>query len=171
MGFALARLICIGFVITALLVFGALLLRLAISVSNRLLGASSGKNYDPDEDELDEWIGYRQIRHPSRGIPELGLGKGMVCVLLMGVIDLVFGLIIGFLSNTGPHHHFHDEEITFVVFLIGLIFSFPLSAWVLSGMLPTRFGRACLVLVMNYLIIIALIGSLFGLLYFLRVLI
>lgn len=159
--FFLPGLICGLFVIVGLLVFGSIILRAAISLSNKCLGASPAGNYYPEDEELDEWIGYRQIKRPTVGIPTVGIGKGMVSSFLLAVFGFLPGIPMRFLFDVGYHRHDNDVP----AHILALVFSFPISALVLAGLLPTKFGRACLVLLMAYLIIFGLIGGLWALVY------
>jgi hypothetical protein len=154
-------------VIAGLLVLGAMLLKVAISLSNRVIGASTGGQYYPDDGELDEWIGYRQIKRPAVGILEPGVGKGMVCVFLLAIFGFLFGIPMRLIFEPNYLDGNSNHDFKVVAHIMGLIIGFPISALVLAGMLQTRFGRACLVLLMSYLIIFALIGGLWVLIYIL----
>jgi hypothetical protein len=161
----LPGLVCSLIVIAGLLVFGAIVLRVAISLSNKCLGASPGGNYYPEDEELDEWIGYRQIKRPTPKveIPTVGIGKGMISTFLLAAFGFLPGIPMRYHFDTGYYRH------DFVVpsYILGLAFGFPISALVLAGLLPTKFGRACLVLLMAYLIIFGLIGGLWAVVYIL----
>jgi hypothetical protein len=159
----LPGLVCGLFVIAGLLVFEAIILRVAVSLSNKCLGASPGENYYPEDDELDEWIGYRQIKRPTVGIPTVGIGNGMVSSFLLTVIGLLPGFPMRYLFDVGYYRHDFDVP----AHILGLALSFPISALVLAGLLPTKFGRACLVLLMAYLILFGLIGGLWAVVYIL----
>jgi hypothetical protein len=161
----LPRICCSGFVVVAVLILGSLLLRAAIALANKLLGTSGGRQYYPDDKELDEWIGYRQIKRksPSAGVPALGLGKGMTCVFLLAIFGFLPGILIRFFFERDSGYF--NDDLALVAHLFGLIIGFPISALVLAGMLPTKFGRACLVLLLSYLIIIAFVGGTYAVLY------
>jgi hypothetical protein len=119
----------------------------------------------PEDEELDEWIGYRQIKRPTQtvAIPTVGTGKGMMTSLLLAVFGFLPGIPMRYLFDTGYYRH----DYVFPAHFLGLAISFPVSALVLAGLLPTRFGRACLVLLMSYLILIGLIGGLWIVVYIL----
>jgi len=153
---------CSGIVITALLLFGSIILRYAISLANKCLGTPLG-GYYPEDEELDEWIGYRQLKRPVKAIPRPGIWKGMLCAFLLAVFGFIPGIPMSYVFDFGYRRH--DYEVT--AHLCGLVVTFPISALVLAGMLPTRYGRACLVLLMSYLIILALFAGIWVVLYIL----
>lgn len=151
------------------LVAGAVVFRTAVTLTNRFLGAHSGSEVNPDEDELDEWIGYRQIKQRKEGITEPGLGKGMVCVLVLAVVGFVVGYLMRFVFEVGPFDNdsYRDSGLVLLAHLFGACLSFPLSAWALASILPTKFGRACVVLLLNYAIILAIATGVMGVIYIL----
>jgi hypothetical protein len=155
------------FVLAGLLVGGAVILRAAVTLSNRFLGASPASETDSDDEELDEWIGYRHIKRRVQAIPEPGLGKGMFCVFVLAVVGFLTGLLMSFLFGVGPFDdgRFVGGGLMLASLIFGLGIGFPVSAWVLSGILPTKFGRACLVLLLNYAILLLIVGGVLGMIY------
>jgi hypothetical protein len=144
------------FVLASLLVGGAVIVRGAVSISNRSLGA----NRRVDDDELDEWIGYRQLHKSVSPIPEPDVWKGASCVLLILLVDFVAGLALRELVGEGPFDGgYHDEGALIFWHLLAIILSFPLCAFLIKGVFPTRFPRACLVLMWTYLIPLALAAA------------
>jgi hypothetical protein len=165
---AFGAIACWGiFVLAGLLVGGAVIFRAAVTLSNKILGASAVSKTDSDDEELDEWIGYRQIKQRVQAIPEPGLGGGMFCVVMLIVVGVLTGLLMSFLFGVGPFNdgRFVGGGLVLASLIFGLGIGFPVSAWVLSGILPTTFGRACLVLVLNYAIIILIVGGVLGIIY------
>lgn len=163
---------CSGFVIVALLVFGALLFRISITLANWFLGTTPAKPGRFDDEELDEWIGYRQLKNPTtrgeEGIPETNLGKGMLCVFLILLFELLPGIPMQYLCGAHDGDSSDREEMVFA-HLLGMIIGFLPTAWVVATILPTRFGRACLVLVLNYLILMALAVGIFAFFFILAI--
>jgi hypothetical protein len=151
---------CCGIpVLAVLLVGGVVIFRAAVTLSNNFLGASPSELLDPNDEELDEWIGYRQVQRKIQAIPEPGFGMGMLCVLLQSVVGFLSGLLMRLLFGVAPFDDdgFATDDMMLVSHVLGLVLSFPLSAWILTSVLPTTFGRACLVLLSNYIILIAII--------------
>ena len=138
-----------------------------MTLSNRFLGASPASETDSDDEELDEWIGYRQIKRRAQAIPEPGLGKGVLCVIVLILVGFLTGLLMSFLFGVGPFDDggFVGGGLMLASLIFGLGIGFPVSAWVLSGILPTKFGRACLVLVLNYTILLLIVGGVLGIIY------
>ena len=158
---AFGAIACWGiFLIAGLLLGGALVFRGAVAISNKCLGNSPQEALDPDDEELDEWIGYRQNRQQAPTIPQPGVGKGMLCMLWLGVVGILTEILMRLVIGVTP---FNDrsssgENKLVVVHVLGIVVGFPFSAWILASILPTRFSRACLVLFWNYAIIALLWG-------------
>jgi hypothetical protein len=149
---------CSFFVIVLVLFFGSLLLRASIAIANRWQGTSSKTKKNYDEDDLDEWIGYRKFTEPNttQGIPEPGILKGMLAILLLSLAGFLEGIVIWlvFFDASGFHGRSQNELTRLAAHAIGLVVGFPLSAWFLGKTLPTRFGSACLVLLANYVLLL-----------------
>lgn len=139
------------FVLASVLVGGAVVVRTATAIVNRILGA---RRQADDELDLDEWIGYRQIKRTVAPIPEPDVWKGATSVLLVAVINFLAGVALREIFGVGPFDEPRQRDDSSVVFwhVMGVLLSFPLGAWVVMSVLPTNFGRACLVLLWCYLI-------------------
>jgi hypothetical protein len=151
----------IVFALASLLVGGAVIFRVAVTLSNKCLGASPVAELDHDDNEIDEWIGYRRVRRQTQAIPEPGVGKGMVSVLLLFVVGILADFLMRFLFGVSPFDPvgFEDDDLVIFSHLMGLVICFPLSAWILASILPTKFDRACLVLLWNYMIVLLIVGG------------
>lgn len=156
------------FLLAAVLVGGTVLVRGAVGIANRILGVSSVRRRERDDEELDEWIGYRMIKREVEPIPEPGAGKGMLMVLLIVAIDFLTGLLLRRMFGVGFGRRYGGEDVAAeFIHLIGAVIAIPIVGWALSAVLPTRFGRACLVIVVSYAIVIVIaaailvVGSLF----------
>lgn len=157
---------CATFALFGFLVLGAVLLRAAVSLANKCLGASPLKPELTDDDELDEWIGYRQLRSRVERIPEPGLAKGILCAMALLAVDFIGDLVISFLFGVGFFHERYRDDFTVLAsHIFALLLTFPLCGWVLAKIIPTPFGRACLVLLMNFLIVFSLVGGLAAVIY------
>jgi hypothetical protein len=155
------------FVFAGLLVGGAVIFRAAVTLSNRLLGASPTSETDSDDEELDEWIGYRQIERRVHAVLEPGLGKGMFCVFVLAVVGFLIGFLMRVVFGVGPFgdDQFVDAGLKILAHLFGICIGFPVSAWVLTSILPTKFGRACLILLLYYTILLLIVAGVLGIIY------
>lgn len=144
------------FILFAFFSGASVLFRMAVKTVNRLIGASGKSAIERSYEENDEWIGYRYVKPSVAGIPEPSFGKGMLTFLVMMIIDLLAGLPVRIVFGASPFEfHRASDEAIYVCHIMGVVFSFPLVAWILSSILPTSFGRACLILLITYLIYIA----------------
>jgi hypothetical protein len=145
--------------IIVLLVGSAELFRAAVSLSNKCFGVGSTGQDDANDEELDEWIGYRQIKRQAERIPNPGIVKAVLCTLAIFVLNFLscctMSLIFGFKVF---HHGPYEKGVFFIPYLFGLVMGSPFCAWILARILPTIFWRAALVLLIDYLLVIVIIG-------------
>ncbi len=144
------------------LLIGAVILRGGVSFANKCLPKESERNdrYWDDEDDDEDYD--RPVRRRAKAaIPEPGLGKAMGIVLVGAIvgfiisipINLVMGVGMGMGNANGGNQ---DQTMRILASLIQLPIGFLVSAGIRTGMLPTSFGRACLVVVFEYLIMIVI---------------
>jgi hypothetical protein len=152
------------FLLASVLTGGAVVFRVAVSLSNKCLGPSHFEELDPDDEELDEWIGYRQVRRQLARIPDPGVAKGILCVLWLGVVGVLTSLLMRLLFGVTPfdEHGVGSHHLIVVSHIFAIVIGFPFSAWVLASILPTSFGRACLVLFWIYALLMCLAVALMG---------
>ncbi|MFO0823504.1 MAG: hypothetical protein U0792_10370 [Gemmataceae bacterium] len=161
------------------LMIGAAILRGAVSLANACLGPDRSKTSYYD----DEFTDYeRRYERPSRRyqetntgglIPEPGLGYGMVIVLVNAFAQFAVGVVmaIGLMAVAGGagggqgfgagKRGFGDgdggnDAMALMMNLLSIPVGFIVTSGVLTMMLPTSFGRACLVTLFQYLIMIAI---------------
>lgn len=147
-------------VLPILLLIGSTILRGGVSFANKTLPKDQPRRYrydeDDEEEEYDEgWDAYDRPKGRPKGdavIPEPGLGKGMGIVLVAGIAQTVLGLVSGFVMEEVDR----EPVLAVVVGLIVLAVWFCISAGIRAGMLPTTFARACLVLLYEFLIVLAI---------------
>jgi hypothetical protein len=144
------------------LLIGAVILRAAISFANKCLPAPARARYDDEDDYEDgdgDWAAYeRPKRRESRaagGIPEPTMGRAMGIVFVVFICTSIAGLPISLAMGAGPLGD-GEPEVVLLASLIQLPIGFLVTAGVLCGMLPTTFPRACLVVVFEYLIVLAI---------------
>jgi hypothetical protein len=165
MGFAFVGLVCgCGGALLALLV-AASLLRLAVSIANRLIGpvkeqapASGGIaewDWDDWDDEYTTSTKPARARPGANAIPEPGIPK---CVAIILTTAFAAGLGFTFLGFAAEAVglRMHRDDTKLAVALVDL----PLTSFVLVLMLvavlPTTFWRASMVTFLYNLIIIGL---------------
>ena len=144
------------------LLIGALILRGGVSFANKCLPKKAERDYDDwddEDDEDDDRPRRRRRRRATAAIPEPALGKAMGIVFVNAIIGFIISIPInvvmgvGF-ANVGGGRG--DPMMSVFASLIQLPISFLANAGVLTAMLPTTFPRACLVVMFQYLIMIAI---------------
>lgn len=176
----------LGFVCVALLLaipvgllIAAVIFRGAVSLTNMCVGGGQAPPADPYEDEYES--DYRRPRYgrykADTGVPMPSIGQAMLIVFLSGVANFVIQLVIvfGVMAVMGgpapnPQAGFGaNQQVGFgargaggngaeiVANLISLPTTFFVASLISSGMLPTSFGRACLVTLFQYLIVFAIV--------------
>ncbi|MCE9562970.1 MAG: hypothetical protein K8U57_13080 [Planctomycetes bacterium] len=151
--------VCVGLLVAIPigLLIGAAILRGAVSLANMCVGGEKPRSsYDDDYEDYGE---YRRPRRSNDGgsIPEPGIGQAMLIVLCTAILNGVLGLMAGFAVGVGGAAAQLDQKtVQILAQLVGLPIGFLTSSFVLTGMLPTSFGRACLVTLFQYVIVIAI---------------
>jgi hypothetical protein len=141
------------------------------------------ERYD-DEDEEDDESGEeeddrpRPRRRPAAydpdgpGVPEPTMGKAMGIMVVDMIVGAGINFVIGFATGAGmrgfggPAGGGAAANLGVVLFaqLLQLIVGFFLLAGLVTAMLPTRFGRACAVAGLFYVIGIAIAAVIIGVL-------
>jgi hypothetical protein len=180
-------LVCFAILFPLGLMIGAVILRAAVSISNTVVGSQSSRSYDYDDDDDEDYDEddddddddddrprrrrrRKKRRSKSSGaIPEPGLGKGMLIVLCAWIVNVGISLVMTFALAGGGAIAGGGNGAANGVRLIAQLVSIPVSFLVLAGMctamLPTSFGRACLVALFYTLICIAIAVVIFGVLF------
>ena len=135
-----------------LVLVGAMILRAAVAIANRLTGPPKPDRTE-SEDRFEDWDwdgeleDERRRRKPEKAIPEPGLGKGMMIASTAGVLTVLFGVLLATALDMLIDDPFDRDETGQVAALavFTLPFSYIGTALVLTGMLPTTFSRAALV--------------------------
>jgi hypothetical protein len=138
-GVALGALLCalvIGLALETLI--GAVFLRAAVALYNKMAGGASS---------------------PS-SVPEPAFGKAMwiifaISVVQMVVVGLLLGLVTGARAQAAGAFGKGDDV---VVQLISLTVSLLIMPTILSAKLPTTFGRALLVTLCYLLVVLLVVG-------------
>jgi hypothetical protein len=139
------------------LAIGALILLAAVWLANMCLPQprSRRRYYDDDDDDY-EWDAPRRRRgSSSTAIPMPGFGHAMLIVFVNAIVNFGIGFVIGFMF--GAAGAANKQNTMLVIQVISFAIGFVVSATILSGMLPTTFPRACLVVLFQHLILLAIV--------------
>ena len=124
-------------------VIGAVILRAAVALYNKLAGGSI-----------------------SSSVPEPEFGKAMGITFVSSLIQLVVGFVLGLAGAAGAAASQADAKTANIV--VQLI-SFPISLLVMAGlltaMLPTTFPRALLVTLCYMLVVVFIVAVLVGIVF------
>jgi hypothetical protein len=138
------------------LLIGAVILRAAVSFANKCLPQTSSRYddddyYDWDDDDRPR---SRRRRSSTKAIPEPSMGQAMLIVFVNAVVGGGVGFVIGFVM--GAAGLANDRGAMVVMQGMNLVLGFLIAAGILTAMLPTTFPRACLVVLFQYLIVLAI---------------
>lgn len=137
------------------LLIGAVILRAACWAANKCLPQPSSRYDDDDDYDWDEDDRPRRRRRSSaKAIPEPSMGQAMGIVFVNFIISFVVGGAIGFVVGAGGMAR--DPAAVIAMQGINLVLGFFIAAGVITAMLPTTFPRACLVVLFQYLIVLAI---------------
>ncbi len=175
----MALFFCFGLLIGVFvfLLIVAVLVRLAVWISNKCLGGSGGSgnsgrrsSYEDEWDNDDDDYDRPARRRSGSAIPEPGLFKAMGIAFLWVIVSVVVSLIIneafgvgvnagrgGQGNPFGPGAGGRDPILALGASCFQLVFGFLVFAGLFTLLLPTTFPRALLVTVFFYLEYIALI--------------
>jgi len=151
------------------LLIGAVILRGAVSITNSVLGSSGSRRYDYyDDDDDDEYYPTPRRRSRSGGaVPSPSIGKGMLIGFIILIVQSVLGFMINFVFGRGvAAANANAMGAAIMSQLISIPVCFLVVATLLSALLPTTFGKACLVALFYILIVIAIAAVIFGTLFF-----
>ena len=140
------------FVLPIVLLLGAVILRGGVSFANKCLPKERPRYYDEDDEEdYSDWDDYDRPRKRREGkIPEPGLGKAMGIVFVGFIAQLVTAVPLFLMGDM-----IDDEpELALLALLVALPIGFLIASGLRAAMLPTAFGRACLVVLFEYIICI-----------------
>jgi hypothetical protein len=150
------------------LLIGAAILRGAVSLANKCLPKQPARENDGWGDDVRSWDDYDRPRAPAL-IPEPSMGKAMGIVFVIFIIGIIISIPINIAfglgaANMGMRPGQQDPLMSLLASLVQLPISFLVNAGVLTGMLPTSFPRACLVVLFQFLVIaVPLVALVFAL--------
>jgi hypothetical protein len=137
-GEAIGGLLCALVIVVAVgTLIGAVVLRAAVALYNKLAGGASSPG----------------------SVPEPAFGKAMWITFATSLAQMVVGVLIGLVTGageTGPGARGQGVDVVAQVF--SFLVSLLLMARMLSAMLPTTFGRALLV-TLCYVLVVLLVGG------------
>jgi hypothetical protein len=124
---------------------GAVILRSACWLFNKMAGGGESKG----------------------GVPEPGFGRALLITFVTLLVQVAVGFVIGLVLGTGAaaaQNAGAGPAVQLLPSLISLPVGFLVMSGMLTAMLPTSFPRALLVALLEYLIMIAILAVVFGLL-------
>jgi len=138
MGPAIAVICSLGFVVFFATLIGAVILRAACWLNNTMVGGAKSES----------------------GVPEPGLGRAMGIVLVTLLVNGGVGFGVGFLMGASLlQSGMSPLTMQVIVTLIGVPIGFVVMSAMLTAMLPTTFGRAAIVTLLNYVVSIVVFGG------------
>ena len=118
-------------------VIGAVFLRAAIALFNKIVGASG----------------------PPDGVPEPLFGRAMGITFVTSIVNAVAGFLIGLVVGAGAQAtEAGKQSATITANLISTPLSLLIMAGMLTAMLPTSFGKAILVTLLYLVIVVVVVG-------------
>ncbi|HSQ55876.1 MAG TPA: hypothetical protein VLM40_09020 [Gemmata sp.] len=152
--------------VVVLLLTGATFFRAAVALANKTIGpvkpnASIAWDWEAadDDEEFDE------INRKLRAIPEPGLGQGVLVMLVVGVVQVLIAFVLEGVFGLERARRRGDEEGWVLGHLVGIAIGFAVLTGMTASMLPTTGKRAALVAFFFYLVSIAVIAFVVGLIY------
>ncbi|MBP3957497.1 hypothetical protein J8F10_19795 [Gemmata sp. G18] len=145
------------------LLIGAVILRLAVSFANRIIGPVKPPDTFGQWDDWDSDEPAPKARtHPDRVIPEPGFATGMLTTFLTGIVDVCcYGFVVFIKYSVFDDLGGPDEWVPFALIFFCLPASYLALTALLTSLLPTTLRRAALVAFLNYAatLVIALIAG------------
>jgi hypothetical protein len=118
------------------IVLGAAILRAACSLYNKLIGG----------------------RDMPGAVAEPPFGKAAGIVVVIGLVNLVVGLGLGLaIGIGGAAMGANPQALQVITQLLSLPIGFLVAAGMLAAMLPTTFGRAVVVTLLQYVIVLVIV--------------
>jgi ABC-type antimicrobial peptide transport system permease subunit len=138
------------------ILIGALVLRAACWISNKCLPQPQPRydddddydDRDRDDDYDDRPVRRRRGRAPLTAIPEPNFGKACGIVAVNVLIQMAIGFVLGMMMGAGGLRGGGIGAAQ----VLNVVIGFFITAMLCTAMLPTTFGKACLVSLFNFLI-------------------
>lgn len=141
-----------------ILLLAVSLLRFAVTIANRFVQPAK-KEIEDDWGDWGDWDRDDEDDPPakpkSKGvIPEPGIGKGMLLLLVATFLSGISFALLGFAVEEYMGLRMRREETRFFVALLNIPFANLILSFVLSEMLPTTFRRAVIVALVYNLVLL-----------------
>ncbi|MBL8811720.1 MAG: hypothetical protein JNM43_16240 [Planctomycetaceae bacterium] len=151
------------FVLIIILVIGAVLLRIAVQITNQVVGnkpSSSNTQFGYQSESYGTSRGMLDESNPfavpqvqtiaadvslGTGVPTPDFGRACLIVFVNGLANFAVGVVLGLVMGGG--------EARILSQLLGI----GVSIFVYQNMLPTTLGRAALVWLFQFLIVVAIV--------------
>lgn len=143
----LGGLLCVAlFALPVALLIGAVILRTAVSLTNRVVGAQASSEFDFDDDDEDDFI-PRPRMQSAAPVPKPSLLRGMGILLAAAIVNSLVNFVFGMVLGGGAD---------LLAQLIQIAVSFFIMVMMLAALLPTTLARASLVALFQFLIVLAI---------------
>ena len=163
--FAIGPILILLLVLLGLLI-SATILRGAIALANKRLGPPPESVYIPaDEDDWGDYPIPGQAEPRASVIPTPSAGGRMFTILVIVIVNAAVTFVIRMaVAEDAAVRNGRGADLSE---LLTLPVGFVLTAGLLAAMLPTTFGRGCLVTLFYFLICVAIAAVILGPIFFL----
>jgi hypothetical protein len=143
---------------------GAVVLRAAAAIANRLIGPAAERRETVDRLEDWDWDAEPgdprpEAPAPKPAVPEPGYGKGMMVASAANAVTAFVGFVCGTLLDESDPGALEDATDAIPLLIVAVPFGFGALSLLLVAVLPTTFRRAALVAFFYYLIGFVLMGT------------
>jgi len=147
---AVLGLAMLGFILLLILVVGTICLRAACWFYNLMAGSSAGPPAaGPPAAVPDQYTTPAMLAGPG-GVPSPGFGKALGITAITVLVQIVVSFVLAVVAIRG-------EMTPATINLISLPVSFLVAASMIRFLLPTTFGRALLVAIIQFITLIVCI--------------
>jgi hypothetical protein len=156
-----------GLGVVVVLLVASTLFRAAVALANSTIGPvkpnpSLAWDWEAAEDDEE----YKELGRKLKAIPEPGLGQGMLIMLVVGAVQLVVSFVLTALFELDRRGRRDELEEVLPPILLDVAVGFVVLTGLAASMMPTTARRAALAAFYFYVIAVALVALIFGLLYF-----
>ncbi|MBA4191726.1 MAG: hypothetical protein C0467_27415 [Planctomycetaceae bacterium] len=152
----------LGALLLTLFVASAVL-RGGVALANRAIGTEKVETvigWDWDSEEEDDLI---PVESDKPAIPEPSFSKAIVIVFLAALVNTVIAFLLS-VRLDGPLN-LEEWPVQVAAYMVGAAGGFVVLLGILAAMLPTTPKRAALVTLFVYLIVVAMVTLVYGLIY------
>jgi hypothetical protein len=150
---------CVG--LAGVMMAAAALLKLSVNVTNRLVQPTKRESRGGMADwDWDDWDDEYEPgpRKRKAALPELGIGKGVMIVLLSGLVGGLGFLFLGFAAE-GVGLRMSREDTKLAVAIVNMPLACLAMTVLLASTLPTNFWRAAMVTFVYCILFFAFVAA------------